>query len=529
MRPLFKYLLAALALVLCVTAGLLIYLGSRLDPMAREYVVRGLEEKFNSDVQLGHLDVSLFPEPSATATAVTLRQRGRPDVPPLIQFDKLVIRAGFEGLIGGTKRIRSLRFEGLKINIPPKDPNDKRPIPKANDSNSDDKDDKKVDFVISRIEADGTVLKIHPKEDWKEPLTWDMKRLTLRSAGVNRAMDFQTTLINAKPPGEIESKGKFGPWIADDPGLTPVSGDYTFENADLSVFKGIAGMLASKGNYRGVLERIEADGNTTTPDFRLTSAGQSVPLTTQFHAIIDGTSGDTLLQPVNAKLGDTAIRCQGGVTSKKGVKGKEIALDVAINGGIQDILRLTVKSQKPAMMGAIQTNAKMNIPPGDRDVIEKLRLAGNFTMANVRFTAPEIQQKIDEMSKRAQGQPEAEADRVASKFGGSFVLANSNIDMPKLTYVMPGALVNLKGSYGIRSEKIDFQGTLRMDARISQTTTGVKSILLKAVDPFFAKDGAGAVIPIKIAGTREKPEYGLNFRGNKDKSKDAPNERARQR
>jgi hypothetical protein len=42
-------------------------------------------------------------------------------------------------------------------------------------------------------------------------------------------------------------------------------------------------------------------------------------------------------------------------------------------------------------------------------------------------------------------------------------------------------------------------------------TTGVKSKLLKLVDPFFAKDGAGAVIPIRITGTKSSPKFGLNF------------------
>jgi hypothetical protein len=42
-------------------------------------------------------------------------------------------------------------------------------------------------------------------------------------------------------------------------------------------------------------------------------------------------------------------------------------------------------------------------------------------------------------------------------------------------------------------------------------TTGWKSLLLKAVDPFFKKDGAGAVLPIKITGTKSDPHFGLNL------------------
>jgi hypothetical protein len=39
---------------------------------------------------------------------------------------------------------------------------------------------------------------------------------------------------------------------------------------------------------------------------------------------------------------------------------------------------------------------------------------------------------------------------------------------------------------------------------------------LKAVDPFFKKDGAGTVLPIRITGTREHPSFGLEFRRKKE-------------
>jgi hypothetical protein len=50
-----------------------------------------------------------------------------------------------------------------------------------------------------------------------------------------------------------------------------------------------------------------------------------------------------------------------------------------------------------------------------------------------------------------------------------------------------------------------------MDAKLSQTTTGAKSVLLKLVDPFFSKDGAGTLLPIKIQGSRENPSFGLEL------------------
>ena len=41
--------------------------------------------------------------------------------------------------------------------------------------------------------------------------------------------------------------------------------------------------------------------------------------------------------------------------------------------------------------------------------------------------------------------------------------------------------------------------------------TGWKSFLLKPVNPFFSKQGAGTEVPIRITGTRAKPDIALNF------------------
>jgi hypothetical protein len=49
-----------------------------------------------------------------------------------------------------------------------------------------------------------------------------------------------------------------------------------------------------------------------------------------------------------------------------------------------------------------------------------------------------------------------------------------------------------------------------MDAKVSQTVTGWRSWLLKIVDPLFREKGQ-TVVPIKISGTRDKPEFGMDL------------------
>ena len=120
------------------------------------------------------------------------------------------------------------------------------------------------------------------------------------------------------------------------------------------------------------------------------------------------------------------------------------------------------------------------------------------------------------MSQRAQGKdPDVRDQNVVSDLGGSFRLRNANLALSNLSFSMPGALVRLNGSYGLRSEAIDFAGTVRMDASVSEAAGkgGFKGMLLKMVDPIFRKQGAGAVIPIKVGGNRDKPEFGLDVGG----------------
>ena len=319
-------------------------------------------------------------------------------------------------------------------------------------------------------------------------------------AGPERPMSFVATLINAQPPGEIQSTGSFGPWQRDQPAETPVSGKYVFRHADLSVFHGISGSLYSDGNYRGVLERIEVQGHTDIPDFAVTIAGNPVHLTTDFHALVDGTNGTTHLQPVVARFGHSSLTAQGVVDTTPGEPGKIISLDVrSQDSRLEDMLRMAVKG-KPALSGAVAFHTKLRLPIVGRDVSQELELDGTFDATSARFSKQDEQQKVDKLSNRGRGQTDDAADdSVASDFRGRFKLRDGVMHFTDLSFLVPGVAITLNGDYGLADGHMDLTGTARLQAKLSQTTTGFKSFLLKAVDPFFEKKGAGTVLPIKIS------------------------------
>ena len=359
---------------------------------------------------------------------------------------------------------------------------------------------------------------IVPSNPDKSPRVFAIHDLDMRSVGFDRAMPFTATLTNPIPVGEIKASGSFGPWRAPDPGQTPLGGKYEFTHADLGTIKGIGGILSSIGEFAGQLDRIDVHGTTRTPDFSVDVGGQPVPLDTTFHAVVDGTNGDTYLQPVDAQFLQTKLTANGGVYGNKGIKGRTVQLDVTMNDGtLEDVLRLAVKSATPVMTGSLTLKTKLLIPPGDAKVPDRLQLDGTFAIARARFTSAEVQQKLFALSRRSQGKDTdagARGNQVLSDMKGRFTLRNGVVRFDPLTFGIPGRRgFSHRPVHVLRGGQLDFAGTFAMDATLSKAAGGgFASLLLKPFDPLFKKPHAGAVIPIKITGTREKPEFGLDVK-----------------
>jgi hypothetical protein len=383
----------------------------RFQPVARQYVISTLQECYKSEVELGNFQISLFPVVRATGDNLVLRWGGRKDLPPMIEIRRFTIEARFVGFFRYPRRIRKLTVEGLQLHLPPKSA---QPQGAGNDSSS------AVSFVLEEVVADGTTLQTLPSDPKKLPLTFDIRQLTLHTVGKGLPMTFHALLQNAKPPGLIHSDGQFGPWDSDEPGGTPVSGRYTFQDADLSVFKGIRGTLSSQGNYHGELDRIDVQGTTDVPDFQLTTGDRPLHLHTEFAATVDGTNGNTDLHPVHALLGKATFDAQGSIERNALEMHKEIDLQASAKGTpLEDFLRLAIKSPKPPMTGKIAFNTMVRIPPGETPVVRRMQLDGAFTLDGVRFTSSGVQAKIASLSHHAQGEPgDTDNNDVFAKFGG---------------------------------------------------------------------------------------------------------------
>jgi hypothetical protein len=515
------------AIVLIVLAGAVIaaqIVIKRAQPILRARVIETLSNRFQSKVDLATLDVSVINGLEVSGSGLKIYGKTdanpyAPGVQPLISIQDFHFYTGIRNLFRPTIQVDTVYVKGMELNVPPKQ-NRKQELGNMGSRN------RKVKVFVAKFVCQDTRLLINTANPEKPPLEFAISNLKMQDIGEGSPMRFEATLVNPKPVGDIQSSGLFGPLDENDPRDTPVQGDYSFSHADLSTIKGIGGMLSSTGKYEGTLSSIQVDGTTDTPDFRIARSGNAMPLHTDFHAIVDATNGDTQLKPVKAKLLDSFFTASGSVVRVRTPHGHDVQLDVTVEQAhVQDFLKLGVHTDPPVMTGPVQMKVKMSLPPGSEDVADRLKLAGNFHVSSAHFSNVKIQDRIDSLSLRTQGKPEevgkGEEQNVPVDLQGVFTLKDGTLGFSSLHFLIPGTEVGLAGDYTLDGKVFDFHGQVRLKAKLSQMTTGWKSILLRPADRFFSKDGAGTELPIKITGTESEPHFGLDFRDKKNGGSDA--------
>lgn len=514
-----------------------------LSRRAHAQVVDSLARRFESRVALEQLDVRLVPWPYASGRGLTITPADRRDgTPPLVSVDEFSASAGYLGFLRSPISVGDVTVRGVTITILPRDRDDddddrvatKPGVTSAADARTDGPpregsvpgpspqdprpDDDGLRIHVDRIVASEVSLRIVRRTPGKPPRVFDIERAVLQSVARDAPLDFDATVINPLPRGRVETTGSFGPWKAGAPGTTPLSGTFVFADADMATIKGLRGTLDATGAFDGVLERIAVRGETRTPAFGLTVGDQRVPLTTRFVATVDGTSGETILHDVAARLGDTPLACRGIVTDSDEGRGREVRVTARVRSGrIQDILRLAVKGNPAFLEGAVDLDTTVVVPPGDRDVIDKLRIDATVRIARAHFTTPTVQRRIDEFSARAQGAPGEARERarrgdVASAMQVKAAMRNATVRFEPVTFALEGAAVHLRGTYGIRTETIDLRGTARLAVPVSRTVTGWKSWLLRLADPLFRAKGGGSAVPLVVSGSFDTPKVTLDVK-----------------
>jgi hypothetical protein len=491
------------------------------EPILRTRVIDTLSARFKSRVELAELHVWMADGVHVDGKGLKIFGATDPNawvdgVQPLLEVGEFRFQTALRSLFREPMHVDIIYVDGLIVNIPPK--NDHQEMRELRQRG------RKMSIFVDRFLCANTRLIINTPRPSKPPLEFDITNLRMKELGPGLPLQFDATLINPKPVGDIQSTGQFGPLNEERPRDTAVIGNYSFTNADLGTLPGIGGILSSTGKYGGTLGRIEVEGQTDTPDFQIAVSGHPVPLHTDFHAVVDGTDGDTYLEPVKATVLHSSFTASGKIVRMK-PHGHDVELNVVLGRArIEDLLKLGVKTDPPVMTGTVEMKTKLSLPAGGEDIANRLRLAGSFDIPAGHFTNDKVQDRIDSLSVRSSGKHEAgrgHADPVVtSDLEGRFTLSQGILSFSYLHFLIPGTHADMTGKYSLDGNTFDFHGVLRLDAKLSQMTTGWKSILLKPVDPFFQKHGAGTELPFKITGTREAPRFGLDFHHKDEHSKE---------
>jgi AsmA-like C-terminal region len=495
--PIARVLLGLFAVVLVIT---FIIVGLNW-PFTKAAVTKSLEQASSSQVEITGFHGTYFPHPGCVAEKVIFRRTSGSTTPPLITISRLIIQSSYLGLLA--KRITRIVADGMTVFIPAQ--------PSAEKFSSSSH------ATIDELVANNSTLEFESRVPGKQPTRFAIHELRLREIAEGRAVTFHVSLTNPEPPGEITANGKLGPWRLGKTSQTPVSGEYVFEHADLSVFQGIGGLLSSTGKFDGTLGRIGVLGAAEVPDFRVTGSSHRVDLKTNFNAFVNAKTGDVLLDRVESQFGNTKILTTGSIARKADQNSRVTELDInAHQGRIQDFLNLFIVAQTPPMTGITSLHAHVLFRSGKRPFLKKVELKGEFGINSGDFTAPQTQENVNKLSAEARAENDRDPGTALSDLKGNVTAHNGRAEFSYLSFTIAGAFAIMQGTYDLISEKINLHGVLRLDSSLSHTEHGPRALLLKALQPFFKRHGKGSKVAVKITGTYDHPSFGVDLAGQKE-------------
>lgn len=507
---------AAVAAVVTLTVVVSVSLGvtgwlDRLEPRLQQELEAWLSDRLGSDVRLETVDVTLGPRLRVTGRGLTLRIRNRPDLPAFVTIGRWSGTAHLSRL--GIRHFDEVRLWDVGITIPPRRLDDLRgPGP------HDDRHVRPPTMQIDRLIADRVVLSVMPRDEAREPHVWDIQDLRMDPFSFDLASPFSATVDTPLPDDRAHVTGTAGPWPRGSFHALPLSGEYVLHGR-LDRVAGLHGEVAVRGRALGTLDRLSTVGTATSPAVGLTTAaGPGLPLKATYAALFDATDSDVAIEQLAVSAGRASVNATGHVVQARGAPGRHVALRLTSRDtDVADLLRLVVDGARPPASGRVGLDATFDLPAGRTDVMTRARVQGRFDLRSARFLNPQVQQALDDMSRRGRGQPDDPAARVPSRVSGAVTIRNGRLSFASAALEVPGARVEGGGVYSLVDQSLDFHGITRLDARLAQTQRGFKRFLLWPVSPLFARDGAGTRVVLDVRGTRSAPvvdvDLGASLRG----------------
>jgi hypothetical protein len=301
-----------------------------------------------------------------------------------------------------------------------------------------------------------------------------------------------------------------GPFRTSDYGSTPLSGNFSLIDADLSSLAGISGHAGGGGNYRGTFSRMEVNGNVAIPDFRAGSA-HKVALNSEYHVTVNGTNGDVEINNAQVRTGGSLITASGTVAGSP----KKVVIAIATKDSHLEELLNIVQERTPSVAGNVSFQAAVNLAEGQGRFLQRLALKGNVSISQAHFVSPQTQQDLDSFSARVRKDPPGssatDTDHVRAEAQTQTTFHDGMAYFPDVQVSFPGANAHLGGTFNLLNTQIHLTGKVALDRDISHAATGWKSWMLKPLAPLFRHKDAGAVVSIAVTGTARKPQVGQDI------------------
>jgi hypothetical protein len=107
-----------------------------------------------------------------------------------------------------------------------------------------------------------------------------------------------------------------------------------------------------------------------------------------------------------------------------------------------DVLRLIVDGMRPPVQGTLAVDAALELTPGTREVLDRLRVSGSFDLRDARFSNGKVQGVLDDMSWRGRGRLEESAGPVRAHLRGRMTLSGRELALAGVALGVPGADVS---------------------------------------------------------------------------------------
>lgn len=485
-------------------------LGIYFSPRLKAEMEELISERTGHPVRIESFDWSVWPVLQFKGQGLTVGSSQARDS-LFVYVDTMKIQARLSGLLVSPRTVKSVMLNESLIRIPPRSDRRKAQVRPAASVVDTDSQSASIPVIVEQLNLRNAAVEILPGDPEKLPRIIEIRQFTMQGLALGQSSHYSAEVRYPHPEGDVIVSGQFGPFNREDPILTPVSGQYKFQDADLSAFREISGILTSTGEFSGDLGENQVVGSAQIPDFQVVKAQNITPLDVTFQ--VNRIAGDVYLRNVETSFLQSHLITKGEIRRRTERNSRIVILQVSSREAkVEDLFRFALKGDKPPLTGPIELDTAVTIPSGKGKVLQRMIIDGEFRIREGEFTNPDFQKKLAQISKFGRKDRDQEVDnRTFSDLNGTFRLENEIIRFTQLHFGVPGMFVSLKGTYGLDTEQMDFRGNVNLDRSVSEMTKGRLSEWLSVLDLILRSGKAGTSVPIRIQGNRSSPSVSLDF------------------